>query len=231
MTFSQKVIGFIEELHYTGGPLPKGIRVMNPYKESPGVMPIVKCFYDKYYNDNHPRHLILGINPGRFGGGMTGIPFTDPKRLKSECGLEYNGKITHEPSSVFVYDMINAFGGSESFYSRFYINSPCPLGFTSISREGKETNYNYYDSKELLQAVEGFIIESIYKLCNLGVETGTCFCFGTGENFRYLDKINREHRFFKKLVPLEHPRYIMQYKSASKKYYIDKYLEAFRSVD
>ncbi len=34
------------------------------------------------------RYLILGINPGRFGGGITGIPFTDPIRLQNICGIE-----------------------------------------------------------------------------------------------------------------------------------------------
>ena len=33
-------------------------------------------------------------------------------------------------SSVFIYDMIAAFGGAEQFYSRFYINSLSLLGFT-----------------------------------------------------------------------------------------------------
>lgn len=30
-------------------------------------------FYEKYYSDNNQRILILGINPGRFGAGLTGI--------------------------------------------------------------------------------------------------------------------------------------------------------------
>lgn len=30
---------------------------------------------------------ILGINPGRFGAGTTGIAFIDPIRLENECGI------------------------------------------------------------------------------------------------------------------------------------------------
>jgi hypothetical protein len=30
-------------------------------------------FYSKYYSDSHERILVLGINPGRFGGGTTGM--------------------------------------------------------------------------------------------------------------------------------------------------------------
>jgi hypothetical protein len=230
MTFADKVIRFNQQLEYTGAPLPFGIRIMNPYREFEQTNQISEIFYRKYYNDDHPRHIILGINPGRFGGGLTGIPFTDPKRLKSECGIDYEGKITHEPSSVFVYEMIHAFGGVEAFYSQFYINSLCPLGFTTMDANGREKNYNYYDSKELAAAVRGFIIDNIRKQIALGVVTDTCFCFGTGKNENYLRKLNDEHHFFKKIVALEHPRFIMQYKTKSKQFYIDKYLAAFESV-
>jgi len=231
MTFANKVIRFIKELNYTGHPLPPAIRIMNPYREFEGTMDIAAAFYRKYYNDNEPRSIILGINPGRFGAGVTGIPFTDSKRLISECNIPYTGKATHEPSSVFVYEMIHAFGGVEAFYKKFYINSLCPLGFTKENGEGKEKNYNYYDSKELMAAVGDFIIDNIRKQIALGVRTDTCFCFGTGKNESYLRKLNEEHHFFKKIIALEHPRFIVQYKSANKQFYIDKYLANFSSIE
>jgi hypothetical protein len=230
MNFADRVIQFNRQLTYTGNPLPKGIRIMNPFREHDDVMEIVEVFYHKYYNDNKKRHIILGINPGRFGAGLTGIPFTDPKRLISECHILYTGKMSHEPSSVFIYEMINAYGGPEIFYKDFYINSPCPLGFTSIDTKGKETNYNYYDSKELTEAVYLFMIENIRKQIDFGIKTDICFCFGTGKNEKFLRKLNDEHQFFGRLIALEHPRFIMQYKSASKQFYIDKYLTAFKSV-
>jgi len=227
MTFDQKVIKFYEDLEYTGPALPAGIRVMNPFREDEQVMRITAEFYSKYYNDNNKRHLILGINPGRFGGGLTGIPFTDPKRLRSECGIGYEGKITHETSSVFVYEVINAYGGPEAFYADVYINSMFPLGFTSIDHRGKEINFNYYDSKDLSDTVTPFIVDNINKQIALGIYTDVCFCFGTGKNEKFLRKLNDEHGFFNNIVALEHPRFIMQYKSKSKQAYIDKYLEAF----
>jgi hypothetical protein len=230
MTFGDKVIQFNQNLAYTGSALPPGIRIMNPFKEYPQTMNIVREFYHKYYNDDKPRHIILGINPGRFGGGLTGIPFTDPKRLMSECNIAYTGKLSHEPSSVFVYEVINAYGGPEAFYKDFYINSPCPLGFTSIDANGKEKNYNYYDSNELIIAVKDFMIENIRKQVALGVNTDICLCFGTGKNEVFLSKLNAEYHFFKKIIALEHPRFIMQYKSKSKQIYIDKYLAAFREA-
>lgn len=231
MTFADKVIRFNAQLGYTGPALPQGIRIMNPFREFEQTTRISELFYRKYYNDDNPRHIILGINPGRFGGGITGIPFTDPKRLKSECHIEYDGKSAHEPSSVFVYEMIHAYGGVDAFYNKFYINSLCPLGFTTIDNNGKEKNYNYYDSRELENTVKGFIVENVRTQIDLGVATDICFCFGTGKNETYLRKLNEKNHFFKEVIALEHPRFIMQYKAKSKQFYIDKYIEAFSRIE
>ncbi len=187
-------------------------------------------FYTKYYSDDKPRHLILGINPGRFGSGMTGISFTDPKRLVTRCEIAYTGQMTHEPSSEYVYDMIDAFGGINEFYNKFYIHSVCPLGFTIIGKKGNEVNYNYYDLPELQKAVYPFIIENLKKQIEIGFATDICYCFGTAKNYAFFKKLNDEMNFFKRIIPLEHPRFIMQYKLKSKQLYIDKYLQAFAEI-
>jgi hypothetical protein len=231
MTFADQVIQFNKQLEYTGPALPAGIRIMNPFREEEQAMQISEVFYRKYYNDDNKRHLILGINPGRFGGGLTGIPFTDPKRLIAECHIPYEGKITHEPSSVYVYEVINAYGGAEAFYKKFYINSLCPLGFTTVDNKGKEKNYNYYDSKELCSTVTPFIIDNIRKQIALGCYTDIAYCFGTGQNEKFIKKLNDEYGFFKEVIALEHPRFIMQYKTKTKQAYIDKYLEAFHQAE
>ncbi|SHG60506.1 uracil-DNA glycosylase family protein [Pedobacter caeni] len=226
-TFADRIIAFNKSLEFTGS-LPEGIRIMNPFKESPVALASSSAFYRKYYSDELPRHLILGINPGRFGSGLTGISFTDPKRLVANCGIDFPGPMTHEPSSEYIYEMIKAFGGVEKFYQQFYIHSICPLGFTIMGENGKETNYNYYDNKALSTAVYPFIVKNIQTQIAMGFETDVCLCFGTGKNEAFFRKLNEEYRFFKKIIALEHPRYIMQYKSKSKPEYIDKYLQAFK---
>ncbi|OCX50971.1 DUF4918 domain-containing protein [Mucilaginibacter sp. PPCGB 2223] len=228
-TLADRIIGFNTSLNFKGN-LPNGIHIMNPFKESPAALTASTEFYKKYYSDNHPRHLILGINPGRFGSGQTGVPFTDPKRLKSACGINFEGPVTHEPSSVFIYDMIAAYGGPERFYHDIYISSVSPLGFTNVNNLGKHVNYNYYDSAELTKAVYPFMIESLNRQLQMGIETDLCFCFGTGQNEKFIRKLNQEHGFFKEIISLEHPRFIMQYKSKNKQFYIDKYLEAFGRI-
>lgn len=228
-TFAERVISFNENLHLDEE-LPEGIRVMNPFTENPEALKLSSAFYRKFYNDNKKRSLILGINPGRFGAGVTGIPFTDTKRLSGKCGLSIQGKDTHEPSSVFIYDLIDAYGGVKKFYSDFYINSPCPLGFVKITEKGKEVNFNYYDSNELLKTVYPFMIKSMESHISAGINTDTAFCLGTGKNYKVLKDMNEQHDFFNTLIPLEHPRYIMQYQSQQKTEYIEKYLDALRCL-
>ncbi|MGE5583142.1 MAG: uracil-DNA glycosylase family protein [Bacillota bacterium] len=226
-TFADKVLEFNQTLDFKGK-LPEGIRIMNPFKEDPKITAISATFYNKYYNDCHTRRLILGINPGRFGAGVTGVPFTDTKRLADRCGIKYSGKETHELSSVFVYEVIDAYGGVEKFYKDFYINSICPLGFTISDAKGDEKNYNYYDSKELTNAVAAFMVDSLKKQIGFGIQTDICYCLGTGKNERFLRSINSSNGLFKEIIPLEHPRFIMQYKSKLKQQYIDKYIKALR---
>ncbi len=228
-TFADKVITFNQQLEFKGE-LPEGIRIMNPFQENKSVLEISSAFYKKYYDDHQTRHLILGINPGRFGGGVTGVPFTDPKRLLEKCHIPFPGPLTHEPSSVFVYDVIDAFGGAAAFYQQFYIHSICPLGFTNTTQQGREINYNYYDSKELTLAVYDFIVDSLQKQIAFGINTDVCFCLGTGKNEAFLRQLNQDHHFFKKIVALEHPRYVMQYKAKSVLEYIDKYLLLLQGV-
>jgi hypothetical protein len=228
-TLANKIIQFNKNLAFNGT-LPDGIRIMNPFQENPKVLDISAIFYKKYYDDNQPRHLILGINPGRLGAGLTGVPFTDPKRMKEKCGIDYQGASAHEPSSVFVYEVIEAYGGIEKFYQDFYINSPCPLGFTKMQENGKEINYNYYDSKDLTEAVYDFMLESMQKHLALGVKTDIAFCFGAGQNYKFLKALNDKMHYFERLIPLDHPRFIMQYKTKTKDLYIEKYLAAFGLV-
>lgn len=225
-TFADQVINFNTTLAYTGK-LPRGIRIMNPFREQPQVMDIMQQFYRRFYNDRHPRRIIMGINPGRLGSGSTGIPFTDTKRLQSVCGISISGIQTHEPSSVFIYDVIAAYGGPEAFYKDFYFASVSPLGFTSVKADGSEVNYNYYDSAELTKAVLPFMVENIKKQLEFGVDRSVCYCLGTGKNSQFLTKLNAQEQFFEKIVPLEHPRFVMQYRAKRKQEFIDKYIDAF----
>ena len=224
MPFADKIIDY--NLNLTlDVTLPEHICVMNPYQD-PSVRSVTEEFYRKFYNDSHPRRLIMGINPGRFGAGVTGIPFTDSVRLKEKCGILSDViPETKELSSVFVYEVIKAYGGVEAFYSDFYINSVCPLGFTKQNERGKHVNYNYYDSPALTEVVYDYIVKNIETLLKMGFEGDNCFCLGTGINVQFLKKLNEKYHFFDKIIALEHPRFIMQYKSKQMIEYVDMYIK------
>ncbi len=229
MTYARKILNFNRRLSLALK-MPNEIEVLNPFKgeHADHIWPILESFYSKFYNDTDQRTLILGINPGRLGAGSTGLPFTDTKRLNDACGIPFGTFKTHEPSSVFVYDMINAYGGAHTFYNQFYISSVCPLGFVKPGKKGM-VNINYYDDKELEKAVTPFIIQSLKKQIDFGLRTDVVFILGTGKNYAFFPKLNKEHNFFDRVIPLEHPRFVMQYRAKRKEEFIEKFIQKLGS--
>lgn len=220
---ANKLIDFYQSLRPPKN-LPKGIEILFPQKD-PQVIGLVKKFFEKYYNDDNPRRLLLGINPGRFGAGITGVNFTAPKQLKEVCGIEHHLDLRSELSAEFIYDMIHEYGGAKKFYQHWFIGSVCPLGFI---KNGK--NINYYDDKNLLIAVTPFIVDCINKQVAIGFNTEKCLCIGGEKNFKFLSGLNKEYKWFKEIVPLPHPRFILQYRRKQKDKYIQEYLMALRTV-
>jgi len=181
-------------------------------------------FYHQFYEDSKTRSFILGINPGRFGAGVTGVPFTDPIRLKL-LGIENEFQAKPELSSVFVYEMIDACGGPDIFYRQFYITSLSPLGFV---KNGK--NYNYYDGPHLARIVRPFIIDNIEAQLKFGADRSKVFCLGQGKNYEYLSKLNDEFQWWERVIPLPHPRWVMQYQLKRKEEFIALYKETLLAV-
>ena len=221
-TFGEKVIDFNRNLQYSDE-LPENFRVINPYLDNPETLDVMQQFYQKFYNDANSRKFIVGINPSRHGAGVTGVPFTDTKRLESICGITMHSAHTHEISSVFLYDMISEFGGAAAFYKQFYINSPFPLAIVRKSKEGNWLNANYYDDKTLFETVQDYMIASLKQHISLGLDTSKVYILGK-KNATFIQKLNKEANLFGNMKVLEHPRYIQQYKSKEKQLYIDKYI-------
>ena len=88
-------------------------------------------------------------------------------------------------------------------------------------------NYNYYDSKALTEAVYDFMLENLRRQLAFGIDRSIGYCLGTGKNADFIQRLNEKEKFFDRIIPLEHPRFIMQYKLKKKQEYIDKYLRAF----
>lgn len=197
---------------------------MNPYADS-RIRSYVRAFLDKYFADNRERVLVFGINPGRFGAGITGVTFTDPVALADLCGIHNHLPRVRELSSIFIYQFIENYGGVRKFYRRFLLTAVSPLGFT---RNG--INLNYYDDRRLAAAVTPFIITAIRSQIALGGRTDHAIVLGKSANFRFIQRLNEMHGFFQAVHPLEHPRPIMQYKRRQLDRYLAEYVTLFQSL-
>lgn len=223
MTFASKAFNFYKYLE-SPSDLPAGVEAMNPYKDKK-TSSLVAKFLDKYYDDVNKRILVLGINPGRFGGGHTGVNFTDGFALENYCGINNSLNKRRELSSVFIYKFIEKWGGAENFYKDYFLSAVSPLGFLKNG-----LNYNYYDDAEIFSTVKGFIIESLNKQISLGLDKKAVVILGTGKNMKFFNMLNREFGFFENVFALEHPRFIMQYRRNSLNEYIDEYVKTFKKV-
>ena len=221
-TFGARVNAFY--LSLKAPKVPRGIHVMNPY-DDPRTRACVGSFLTKYFDDRRPRTLVIGINPGRFGSGLTGVTFTDPFALTNECGIAHGFTGQRELSADFIYRVVNALGGPKSFYDRLFLSAVCPLGFTR-----KGINLNYYDDRRLEKAVTPFIVSSIEQHLDFPVKRDDVVVLGRGRNAAFFEKLNAEHRWFRNVHPLDHPRFIMQYKRKKLDSYIAEYVDFLSRV-
>jgi len=218
-TFGDRVIAFNRSLDI-GFRLPRGVQAMNPFADAATRM-ASESFYATYYADRRPRRYIFGINPGRRGAGVTGVPFTDPIRLEEACGIPNAFPKVPELSSTFVYRVIEAWGGPKAFYDRFFITAVFPLGFLKNGR-----NLNYYDDPALLRSCSDELVRLMNRQLAFGREGTTCFCLGAGRNLQVLERFNTMHGWFSCIVPLPHPRWVMQYRRRRVDAFVREYVDA-----
>lgn len=217
-TFANNILQLNESLSKVLLELPDGFRIINPFNGpyKAQIKQITMAFYKKYYNNNNKRRLILGSSPARRGTAITGVPFEDAQHLQEETGILIDNFYINKSSSNFLYEVIEKYGGSQKFYNDFYMNFVCPLGIVRTNSKGNEVNCNYYDSKRLKSALYSFIVNSIQTQVSFNIDSTVCYCIGSGENYTFLSKINEKYKFFETIIPLEHPRFIMQYNSKKK---------------
>ncbi len=204
--------------------LPAGVQVMNPYQEAQ-VLEHTWSFLGKFFPDCRTRVFVFGINPGRFGAGLTGVTFTDPVALQEFCGIPNDLGKKRELSSEFIYRFISRWGGAKKFYRDFFLTAVCPLGFTA---EGK--NYNFYDHKDLLHVLRPFLLQTISTQLGFGAKREAAIVLGAGKNAEIFRELNGEGKFFRRVYALEHPRFIMQYRRKKVEEYLKKYEKVFRAA-
>ena len=230
-TFSDTVLEFNEWLANISLELFDNYSISNPFngKNRIQIKEITNAFYKKYYNDHNKRYLILGSSPARKGSATTGIPFEDASHLYKETGIMIDNFSINKSSSNFLYDVMEQYGDCQKFYKDFFMSFVCPLGIENVNSKGNIVNANYYENKKLEKALHNFIVDSLKKQIAFGIDTSICYCIGSGENFKFLTKINEEYHFFDKIIALEHPRFIMQYNSKDRNKYLDKYITSLNN--
>ena len=213
--FSEIAKKFYQDLSEPDIILPEKVECLLPFT-LPSVQKYLSAFYDKYYADHRLRTLILGINPGRHGAGVTGIPFTDPVQLERKLKIPNTLPKRTELSAIWVHQLMDEMGGPKFFCNDFYLSSVSPVGFI---KNGK--NFNYYDDKTFAHTLEDYIIQSLHCQLNMPLYRHTVICWGKGKNATFLLKLNQRYRLFKKVCILPHPRWIMQYKRKNSQHYLE----------
>ncbi|AIZ64060.1 hypothetical protein PK28_10765 [Hymenobacter sp. DG25B] len=222
-SFADRLLSFL-----TGFPLPAalpaGVSAESPYQQ-PAVQPLLTAFARQYYASPAPRIALLGINPGRFGSGRTGVAFTDPVALADNCGIANPLPRQRELSSQFIYQVVAAMGGPARFYQDFYLGSLYPL---VLLRE--ERNYNYYDAPALTAALADDLRLSLHQQVHeVGLRRTVVVCLGR-RNAKYLQQLNQELRLFEHIEVLDHPRYLMQYKRRELPQHVARYVEVLSAL-
>ncbi len=220
LTFDNKVLEFYRNLTQPRISL-KGIGVLPLYKDQE-VWGYMEEFFNKFFRDTRKRVFVLGINPGRFGSGTTGIPFTDSVSLENACGI-VNKLVKHrEISSEFIYRFIEHWGGARAFYRDFFLTAISPIGFV---RNG--INCNYYDHPALFKALKPFIVDTLTAQFAFGARKNKAIVLGSGKNQKIFNDLNLEYSWFKEVYVLEHPRFIMQYRRREMQSCLNKYRDIF----
>ncbi|AHJ97993.1 SMUG2 DNA glycosylase family protein [Hymenobacter swuensis] len=218
MSFASRLLPFLTEFPLPPA-LPDGVTAVSPYQE-PSPRALLTQFAHRYYTGVQPRVALLGINPGRLGNGRTGVAFTDPVALQECCGIPNELPRRREPSSQFVYEVVQALGGPTAFYQQFYLGSLYPLVLLKDNR-----NYNYYDSPALQKALLPAIRESLHRqVTEVGLARRTAICLGR-RNALLLHRLNQELGLFRHIHVLDHPRYLMQYKRRDLLANVARYVE------
>jgi hypothetical protein len=223
-TFAGRVLRFWQELEPPAVSEP-GIELLDPYSSEPTSTAMAE-YYRRFYNDDRPRVFVFGINPGRFGAGVTGVPFTDPIALATDCDIPNSFPPKRELSSIFVYEFIRHWGGIERFAASFYISAICPYGFV---RDGK--NVNYYDVRSLQDELRPYIVRTLHAQLRIGAHRDVAIVLGAGKNAAFFNDINAAEKVFDTVIPLDHPRFIMQYRRKQLGDYLDRYAAAFAQAE
>lgn len=224
MAFGQRIEQFLTSLTLDVQ-LPTGFEVMQPYAD-PAVQFNIHAMCLRYYVDTpKPRLAVWGINPGRLGGGITGLSFTDPYALFHLLHIGPETSMRREPSATFIQMVIEAYGGAVDFYRDVFLSAISPLGFI---KDGN--NINFYDDPSLAKAIVPFAIDCVGKQTAAGLRKDACIVLGSGKLRAFVEREIVPVVGYTRVVYLDHPRFVMQYRRKAAMQYVEQYVGAIRSL-
>lgn len=221
--FGDRVAAFLTSLRFDV-PLPDGFAVMDPYRNA-DVVDVVQQFCRRYYTGDHLRLPVWGINPGRFGAGVTGLSFTDPYALRHDLDLATTIEGRREPSAEFVYKVVQAYGGPQAYYHDVYMSALSPLGFTKGG-----VNINFYDHPGLQRDIVPFVVDCMRRQTEMGLRADVCVVLGTGKLKTFMETHIRPVLGYAEVAYLEHPRYVIQYRRRFMDDYVRTYVDTIRRL-
>ena len=222
-TFAQYVERFLTQVSIPDI-LPSGIEVLQPYGD-PEVRRVLHEMCVKYYSSSSRRIGVWGINPGRFGAGLTGLSFTDPWAVQHDLAITTTLSGRREMSAEFISMVIAAYGGPTTFYRDVYMSALSPLGFI---RDG--VNINFYDDPALEKMMTPNIIRWMNDVFEHRVRRDVSLLLGSGKLRTFMERSVREAVGVSEVIYLDHPRYIMQYRRRDVVQYVQLYVDTIRKV-
>jgi len=221
--FADRIATFLTSLTIDE-PLPEDFEVLDPYRD-PEVRRVVNLFARSAYAGEQTRTAIWGINPGRFGAGVTGLSFTDPYVLTEVLGFETSISGRREISAEFIWNVVDAYGGPTAFFRDFYLSALSPLGYVRGGR-----NVNFYDDPDFLDRISPQILSWVRQQQGAGLQADRCVVLGTGRLREVMEQRLRPHLDYTTVEYLEHPRFIMQYRRRQMEEYVDKYVQTLLRI-
>ena len=59
----------------------------------------------------------------------------------------------------------------------------------------------------------------------MGISRERAYSVGKGKNVQFLEWINKKYQLFEEIIPLPHPRWVMQYRLKRKDEFIKEYVD------
>lgn len=114
---------------------------------------LVRSYYKKFYSKPGRRIVLCGINPGKYGAGITGVPFIDFHGISRL--LPGHGRQDKERTAQYMLSIIEEYGAGE-FQDAVYLTNLSWYGFL---RNGRNLNYYILPRNVRHYFIESFVEE------------------------------------------------------------------------